>query len=156
MEDRGFYQLASAYHLNYEPIVHHRHISLVNDRFVVIADRVEGMEKHSVQRYFHLDFTDVQEAAGGIIAASDIANLAIFTSEQDRVDILPGRLSDRNDVARPSTRVKFHGRYSGSKNFLTVLVPYKGELPDIQIKELMNGVFVARSVIMLQLKSVIW
>ncbi|NOU62518.1 hypothetical protein GC096_00465 [Paenibacillus sp. LMG 31461] len=142
VENRGFYQLASACHLNYEPIVHHRHISLVHDKFVVIADRVEGLEQHSVQRYFHLDFTDVQEAAGGIIAASDIANLAIYTSEQGHVEFLPGRLSDINDVARPSTRVKFQGRYNGSRTFLTVLVPYKGEQqPAVQIKEVRDGVF---------------
>ncbi|MBP1963225.1 alginate lyase family protein [Paenibacillus aceris] len=142
VENRGFYQLASACHLNYEPIVHHRHISLVGDKFVVIADRVEGLEHHSVQRYFHLDFIDVKEAAGGIIAASDIANLAIFTSEQGQLEFLPGRLSDMNDVARPSTRVKFQGSYNGSKSFLTVLIPYKGEpQPDVQIKEVMDGVF---------------
>ncbi|NQX67204.1 alginate lyase family protein [Paenibacillus alba] len=142
VENRGFYQLASACHLNYEPIVHHRHISLVGDKFVVIADRVEGLEQHSVQRYFHLDFTDVQEAAGGVIAASDIANLAIFTSEQGQLEFLPGRLSDINDVARPSTRVKFQGSYNGTKNLLTVLVPYRGETqPVVQIKEVRDGVF---------------
>lgn len=141
VENRGFYQLASAYHLNYEPVVHHRHISLVGDKFIVIADRVEGLSQHSVQRYFHLDFTDVKEAAGGVVATSDIANLAIFTSEQGQLEFLPGRLSDKNDVARPSTRVKFQGSYNGSKTFLTVLVPYKGEQPSVQIQQVTDGVF---------------
>ncbi|WP_028550763.1 alginate lyase family protein [Paenibacillus sp. UNC451MF] len=142
VENRGFYQLASACHMNYEPIVHHRHISLVNDNFVVIADRVEGLEQHHVQRYFHLDFTDVQETAGGIAATSDIANLAIYTSEQGQLDFLPGRLSDTTDVARSSTRVKFQGLYSGTKIFLSILVPYKGETqPVVQIKEAADGVF---------------
>ncbi|MFD0715371.1 alginate lyase family protein [Paenibacillus sp. GCM10027626] len=141
VENRSFYQLASAYHLNYEPIVHHRHISLVDGRFVVIADRVEGVKQHSVQRYFHLDFTEVQEIAGGAAATSDIANLAIFTSERGQLDFLPGRLSDTNDIARPATRVRFQGIYSGTVTFLTVLVPYQGELPHVQIIEAVEGIF---------------
>lgn len=143
VEDRGHYQLASAYHMNYEPIVHHRHIALVEGRFVIIADRVEGLEQHSVQRYFHLDFTEVSESLGGITGISDVANLAIYTSLRGQFDLLPGRLSDMNDVARPSTRVRFQGTYSGTKNFVTVLIPYKGKegQPVVRIEETADGVF---------------
>lgn len=141
VENRGFYQLASAYHTNYEPIIHHRHIALVDDRFVVVADRVEGLEQHSVQRYFHLDFTDVKEAAGGVVGTSDTANLAIYTSERGHLDFLPGRLSDVNDIARPSTRVRFQERSSGIRNYVTILIPYKGEQPVVRMEEKGDGVF---------------
>ncbi|MDQ6421414.1 heparinase II/III family protein [Paenibacillus sp. LHD-117] len=142
VEDRGFYRLASACHTNYEPIVHHRHISLVDNRFVLIADRVEGLEDHSVQRYFHLDFVEVEESSGGVTALSEIANLAIATSHTGEVDFLPGRLSDTNDIARPSTRVRFQDTHSGCVHFLTVLVPYQGEQrPDVRIIEAEDGVF---------------
>ncbi|MCU6709092.1 heparinase II/III family protein [Paenibacillus sp. J5C_2022] len=142
VDNREFYQIASAYHLNYEPIVHHRHIALVDSRFIVVADRVEGLEGNNVQRYFHLDFTDVRECPGGVMAASDIANLAIYSSGLERPEFLPGRLSDTNDVARPATRVRFQGRYSGTAVMLTVLIPYQGEeLPEVRIREAESGVF---------------
>lgn len=136
VEDRGFYQIASAYHMNYEPIVHHRHMALVDNQLIVIADCVEGLEHNGVQRYFHLDYTEVEAASEAVIATSDIANLAIFTYPQEEVELLPGRLSDMNDIARPATRVRFQGIYSGTVTFLTVLVPYKGDhvpAADIQL-----------------------
>lgn len=141
VEDREFYQLASAYHMNYEPIVHHRHIALVDEQFVVIADRVEGLEGQSVQRYIHLDYTNVSESLNGVVGISDIANVAIYTNELGKVDFLPGRLSDINDIARPSTRVRFQDRYSGMRSFLTILIPYQAEQPIVQIVETADGVF---------------
>ncbi|MCR2807542.1 alginate lyase family protein [Paenibacillus soyae] len=142
VEDRGFYRIASACHTNYEPIVHHRHISLVDHRFVLIADRVEGLEGHSVQRYFHLDFVEVKESHDGVTATSDIANLAIATSHMGKLDLLPGRLSDSNDVARHSTRVRFQDSHSGRVHFLTVLIPFQGaQPPAVQIMESEEGVF---------------
>ncbi|MNZ88684.1 Heparinase II/III-like protein [compost metagenome] len=142
VEDRGFYQLASASHTNYDPVVHHRHISLVDNRFIVIADRVEGLNDRSVQRYFHLDFVEVKESLGGVIATSDIANLAIATSHTGKLDLLEGRLSDETDISRPSTRLRFQDRYSGTMTFLTVLIPFQGgQQPAVQIIEEEEGVF---------------
>ncbi|GMX61936.1 hypothetical protein Elgi_17400 [Paenibacillus elgii] len=135
VEDRGFYQIASAYHLNYEPVVHHRHIALVDGQMVVIADRVEGLDQQDVERYFHLDFTEVVAGPDAVVAASDIANLAIYSYPWEEVDLLPGRLSDDNDVARAATRVRFHGIQSGTVTYLTVLVPYKGvQRPVVDIR----------------------
>lgn len=142
VEDRGFYQLASASHTNYEPVIHHRHISLVDHRFVLIADRVEGLNDHSVQRYYHLDFTEVKEGMSGVIATSNIANLAIATSDTGTMDLLQGRLSDTTDISRPSTRVRFQDRYSGTVTLLTVLIPFhEGQLSDVRINETEAGVF---------------
>lgn len=136
VEHRGFYQLASAYHMNYEPIVHHRHIALVDNEFIIVVDRVTGLVQHNVQRYFHLDFTDALVNEGHVIATSDIANLALFNSERAEVSLLPGRLSDVNDIARPSTRVRYEGNYSGVKTFVTVLIPYVAEQPIVAINKI--------------------
>jgi len=142
VEDRGFYRIASAYHLNYEPAVHHRHIALVDGSIVVIADRVEGLNQQLVERYFHLDFTEVKASPAAVVATSEIANLAIYSYPQDEVELLPGRLSDVNDIARPSTRVRFHGVKSGTATYLTVLVPYKGDQgPKVDIQCSHDGSF---------------
>ncbi len=136
VEDCGFYQTASAEHYNYEPIVHRRHIALVDNSFVLIADELEGVGQNNaerIQRYFHLDFTDVQVDDAGVFAQSDIANLAIYTSEMGETCLLPGRMSDVNDTARYSVRLRYEHSASqlNSKNarFVTVLLPYQGEKP---------------------------
>jgi len=142
VEDRGFYQIASAYHMNYEPIVHHRHMALVDNQFLVIADQVAGLEHNKVQRYFHLDYIEVEASPEGVTATSDIANLAIYSYPQEEVELLPGRLSDVNDIAREATRVRFQGTYSGTVNLLTVLVPYKGDrVPAVNIQTEGDGCY---------------
>lgn len=136
VEEREFYSVASAYHTNYEPIIHHRHMALVDDSFVVVVDKVEHLEDNEVKRYFHLDFTNVEVEENRVVAKSDIANLAVYAYPSEQVELLPGRLSDVNDIARPATRVLFKGKHSGKKNYITLLIPYKnGETPDIEIKE---------------------
>lgn len=137
VEKKEFYSVASAYHTNYEPIIHHRHMALVEDSFVVVVDKVDHLDENEVQRYFHLDFTEVEVEANRVVAKSDIANLALYSYPSEQVELLPGRLSDVNDIARPATRVLFSGRYSGEKNYITLLIPYKGEVtPDIEIREI--------------------
>lgn len=142
VEDRGFYQIGSAYHMNYEPAVHHRHIALVDNQLLVIADRVAGLEQNRIQRYFHLDYTEVEAAPEGVIASSDIANLAVYTYPQEEVELLPGRLSDVNDIAREATRVCFQGTYNGTVALLTVLVPYQGDhVPAVNIEPAGDGCY---------------
>ncbi|MEG1278665.1 MAG: heparinase II/III family protein [Cellulosilyticaceae bacterium] len=136
VEERAFYSLASAYHTNYEPIIHHRHMALVDDSFVVVVDKVDHLEENEVKRYFHLDFTNVEVEENKVVAKSDIANLALYSYPSEQVELLPGRLSDVNDIARPATRVLFKGKHSEEKHYITLLIPYKGEeTPEIKIRE---------------------
>lgn len=139
VEKRAFYSVASAYHTNYEPIIHTRHIALVDDKFVVVVDHVNNLEDNKVQRYYHLDFTEVEIKEDRVIGTSDIANLAICSYPNEEIKLLPGRLSDVNDIARPATRVLYEGKYSGERNYITLLVPYiEQEVPDIEIKEIVD------------------
>ena len=136
VEKRDFYSVASAYHTNYEPIIHTRHIALVDDKFVVIVDHVNNLNHNKVQRYYHLDFIDVEVQKDRVTALSNVANLTIYSYPYEKIELLPGRLSDVNDIARPATRVFYEGEYSGEISYITLLVPYTGhETPDIVIKE---------------------
>ncbi len=133
----GFYQVASARHMNYEPIIHERHVALVEERFIVVADRVEGLQGEQIQRYFHMDYTDVVVAEGYVLGKHPVANLAIYSEPKQITQLLPGRLSDVNDIARPSTRVRYESTGEGTVTFVTVLVPFQDEVqPSIQLRQL--------------------
>lgn len=136
VEQRDFYSIASGYHENYEPVIHQRHMALVDNAFVLIADHLTGLANNDVQRYFHLDFTDVRIEKDCVISHSDKADLALKTYPEEHTELLPGRLSDVNDVARPATRVCYSGKYSGERTYITILVPYHGEKPELSIQQL--------------------
>lgn len=137
VEEREFYSIASGYHLNYEPVVHRRHMALVDHSFVVVVDQLTGLNQNNAKRYFHLDFTDVEVQEDKVLARSEIANLALYTYPKEEVSLLGGRLSDVNDIARKATRICFNGTYSGEQCFMTLLMPFKGEsIAPIKINEI--------------------
>lgn len=137
VEERGFYSIASGYHCNYEPVIHQRHMALVDQKFAIVADRLTGLEKNQVKRYFHMDYTDVEIQKDVVLAKDKKANLAIYTSVPQHASLLPGRLSDINDIARLSTRLVYEGVYSGEQIFVTILIPYQGEMKEeAEVKEI--------------------
>lgn len=128
VEDRDFYTVASASHTNYDPVIHYRHMALVENKFILVVDVLTGLEQNDVKRYFHLDYTDV-EVKDSIVSAKDSkANLSLYSYPPENISLLPGRLSDTNDVARESVRAVYQGTYSGEQCFVTILVPHRGEL----------------------------
>ncbi len=137
VQQRSFYSVASAVHQNYQPVTHQRHICLVDDSFLLVADRLQQLDNNEIDRYYHIDFTAVSTQPNGVVATDETANLVIYSFPQEPVSLLAGRLSDSNDVARPSTRVCFSGKYSGAKTYLTVLLPFRQkEVPTVSISQL--------------------
>ena len=136
VEERDFYSVASAFHRNYEPVIHQRHMAMVDNRCVLIVDRLTGLENNHVKRYFHMDYTDVEVLETMVVGKDEKANLAICSSVHRNAELLPGRLSDDDDIARPATRLMYEGVYSGEQVFVTLLIPYTGELPkEVEIRE---------------------
>lgn len=127
VEDRGFYSVASASHRNYEPVIHYRHMALVDQKFILVADVLTALKDNHVKKYFHLDYTDVEINGDTVIGRDQTASLALYSFPVQKISLLPGRLSDTNDVARPSVRVMYEGQHSGDQCFVTVLVPFKGK-----------------------------
>lgn len=128
VEKRDFYSIASASHINYEPITHYRHMALVDNRFVLVVDLLTNLKQSNVKRYFHLDYTNVTVQEGVAVGKDDKANLALYTCPAQEITLLPGRLSDTNDTARQAVRVMYEGQYSQDQCFVTLLMPFKGEL----------------------------
>lgn len=127
VEERDGYSVASGIHYNYEPVVHRRYLALVDKRFVLVLDKLSGLEKNDVKRYFHLDYTNVEVCEACTVGKDAVANLAVYTYPLQKPELLSGRLSDVNDVARPATRLQYGGTYSGEQWFVTVLMPYKND-----------------------------
>ncbi len=57
---------ATAVHMEYAPVVHRRALILVEDSFVVVLDRLEGIKpEKSVQIYYHFNTPKVKKIEGG-------------------------------------------------------------------------------------------
>lgn len=109
-EDPALYA-AEAAHTCFAPVTHRRLVAIVDGRFLLVADRMEGArEDDAVCIYFHMDTTD---AAAVRMAYSDGLNAEFF----------PGRISDFMDQSRPSTRLKLSGACGASGLFAAVCVP---------------------------------
>lgn len=127
VEERDFYSVASAFHKNYEPIVHYRHMALVDRKFVLIADVLTGLNGNHVKRYYHLDYTKVEVLGETVTGIDSVANLTLYSYPAEKISLLQGRLSDDNDMARPAVRVMYEGQHSADQCFITLLVPCQGE-----------------------------
>ena len=129
VEEKDFYSYTSAYHENYEPVIHRRHLALVDKSFLVVVDKLENLDNNSVQMYYHLDYTKIKTKDGLTIGEDDIANVAIFSDRKMKTSLLPGRLSDVNDIYRDATRLLLEDDKVAEKEriYVTLIIPYKGE-----------------------------
>jgi len=126
-EQPGLVRIDS-FHRNYEPAVCHRTLALVDNRLLVVIDTVTGLAPAStVQIYFHLDALDVawDLARRRMHSGHEDVRLALHASAGLDCERLSGEISDRFDVARPSTRVKFSDAGGEARRtYLTVLAPW--------------------------------
>lgn len=142
-EEPGLVRIDS-FHRNYEPAVCRRSLLLVANRLLVVIDAVSGLRPGAtVQIYHHLDSTRVKWDAGRRCATTgdDDVNVAIHASDGLRGEFLPGRVSDRPDAARASTRLKLAdaGGREG-RTYLTVLAPWRAG----QRRPMIEGLWVSR------------
>lgn len=118
-----------SFHRNYEPVVCHRALALVEGRLLVVIDTVTGLAAPStVQIWFHLDSLKVSWDASRRRAVADAAavRLTLHTTAGLVGELLPGRISAKPDVARPSTRLRLADAGGvASRTYLTVLVPWR-------------------------------
>ena len=138
-DESGLVRIDS-FHRNYEPVVCRRTVALVGGRLLVVIDTVSGLTPEAtVQVYYHLDSTRVVWDTARRCAESgdDDVNVAVHASDGLRGELLPGRVSERPDVARPSTRLKLADAGGGERRtYLTVLAPWRAGQPRPAIERL--------------------
>ncbi|HWA26617.1 MAG TPA: heparinase II/III family protein [Lacunisphaera sp.] len=116
-------------HRNYEPAICHRSVALLDGKWLAVIDLVTGLKPSStVQIWFHLDSLKVtwDAAKRRARADDDDVKFSITTSKGLSGELVPGRISEQPDVARPSTRLKLSDNGGlKSRLWLTVLAPWR-------------------------------
>ncbi|HEX2862005.1 MAG TPA: hypothetical protein VHN79_10215, partial [Lacunisphaera sp.] len=138
-EEPGFVRVDS-FHRNYEPALCRRSLVLVGDKLLAVIDTVSGLTPdNTVQIYHHLDSTRVSWDAARrcAVTADNEVNVAIHAGPGLQAELLPGRVSERPDVARTSTRLKLADDGSGkTRTYLTVLAPWRAGQPEPVVESL--------------------
>jgi len=121
---------AFARHDNYEPTIHHRAVALIENVALLVVDWIENLKPDDLlQLYFHFDSVHVncdQKTGRAETHDTGQTNVLLVPSVNFTGELLPGRVSDFIDVARPSTRLRLTASSSekSSRVFATVLVPW--------------------------------
>ena len=119
---------ASSEHHNYEPAIHRRAIAIIDGEFLVVLDDVIGANPDTtVQLHYHLDFTAVEVGGRQASAKGAEVSLVVVTSPGLEASTRPGKISDKSDVARPSTLLLFEDLrdHASRRRYATLLVPYQ-------------------------------
>lgn len=126
--EAGLVQVDS-FHRNYAPAICRRTLALVDERLLVVIDLVENLAAGDTRQiYFHLDSTRAAWRPEERVAVSSHGDveMALYSSGELECAMLPGRISENWEVARPSTRVQLHDRGGEARRLhATVLVPWR-------------------------------
>lgn len=125
---------AHAIQSSYFPAIHERLAALIDDSFLLIWDRVTHLTtKEPVHIWYHLNSQTATVEADGTVHTADSVNLCMRASEALIPRLHEGMISEVLDVARPSSRVCFSdsGEEGSSRNYLTVICPYRVTAPVI-------------------------
>ena len=143
-ERRSGYSISTGWHDSYAPLEHLRHLVLSDDGFLVVVDVLTGGSGEKIHSNFHYDYTDVKLYGTSAYGFDDKANVHMKVYPEEKLEYTPGRISDRNDTARPSSMISFDSSMdSSSKVWITVIAPFREKNPEIEISEL-EGRYIIR------------
>lgn len=127
-DEAGLVRIDS-FHRNYEPAICRRSVALLDGKWLAVIDSVTGLAAAStVQIWFHLDSLKLTWNATEARARSedDDVKFTLTASGGLRGELLPGRISEKPDTARPSTRLKLSDEGGAPRRtWLTVLAPWR-------------------------------
>jgi len=140
---------AAGWHRNYEPAIHRRLVALVDGRALVVLDEVLDLAPSAtVQIYYHLDAEQVTWEAEGHRASTiqPGVNVTIYTTQNLVGEVLPGKVSDALDQARPSRRLCLHDgpRETDTRRYAAILLPFSASAPTPAVAALRLEVVGAR------------
>lgn len=130
-----------SFHRNYEPAVCHRTVALLDGKWLAVIDSVNGLAPAStVQIWFHFDSLKVtwDAAENRAFADDDNVKFTLTTSGGLSGELLPGRISEKPDTARPSTRLKLSDQGGPARRtWLTVLAPWRAGEKEPEVSAVM-------------------
>jgi len=128
-----------SFHRNYALVVCRRSVALLGGKWLAVIDAVEGLAPAaSVQIWFHLDSLNVtwDPAGNRARADDDDVKFTLTTSGGLAAELLPGRISEKPDTARPSTRLKLWDAGGPARRvWLTVIAPWRAGEAEPELKD---------------------
>jgi hypothetical protein len=127
-----------SFHRNYSPVICRRALELVDDRWLVVIDAVDGLEPAAtVQIYYHLDSTRVtwDPVSRSVLTNDEDVRSRLVCSSGLGCGLLAGRVSERFDVSRPSTRIRFSDTGGlRHRTYVTVLAAFRSgtQMPEVE------------------------
>lgn len=120
------------------PVLHERSILFLLPEYWIISDRLLAEDKHQYDLYFHLasraqEQTSVVNGAGSIVIQSPNLLLAQAKVTDIKVKLELGYVSPEYGIKQPAPIVKFTKPEASKAVFTTVLYPFKGEPPSIEV-----------------------
>jgi len=115
---------AEAESFAYDPVLHRRAVVLLDGRFLLVLDRLDGLQPDDrVQMYYHMDTTDALLMDRSCCKAP---GLSLFYPPEMKAELLPGSVSDGYDEERASTRLCLHdvSRKEKVQVYATVCAPF--------------------------------
>ena len=133
-EETDGLRYATAVHIEYAPVVHRRALILVEDSFVAVLDRLEGIKpENSVQIYYHFNTTKVKKIDGGWASEDKGANIAVYPAAGLKGTLLDGIVGERVDVWHASKRLELEDGGGGEiRQYATVLCPFREKYPTVE------------------------
>lgn len=137
-EEQERYFWASGMHTCYFPIIHHRVISMIEGRFLLVWDFLSHMDNNDVNIYFNVDEEHLAEGStpGSYHTENkEGKNVLLCPLFKSGSGTLPGYASDYVDIRRRSTRVWYEEKeVSDSAEYAVVMVPYAKKVPQVELK----------------------
>jgi len=128
-DESGLVRIDS-FHRNYDPVICRRTVALLDGKWLAIIDAVDGLAPSAtVQIWFHLDSLKVtwDPDINRVRSDDEDVKFTLTTSSGLRGELLPGRISEKPDTARPSTRLRLSDAGGAiRRTWLTVVAPWGG------------------------------
>jgi hypothetical protein len=136
-----------------DPVTHRRKVCFVKPRFWLVLDELSGEQSHTYDQYFHFGENAQLEMGTDLAATARYPNGAgvlikpIFadglTIEQFKgnTDPIQGWVSYDYAVKTPAHALKYARQAGGTVRFATLLVPFKGNVPNYSVEALSENVF---------------
>lgn len=138
------YKGSTGYHINYEPVTHLRHVILVDGKFLIVADKLQGCNNSLITRNFHFDYTNVCLKDNKVLASNPKVSTWLCSYPNYEFSFEKGMISDHNDTFRPSVMVKTNAIETGQVSYVSVLLPFKQEeknITDLSISKIDNTTY---------------
>lgn len=139
--DRYFW--ASGIHTCYFPIIHHRIVSMVESKFLLVWDFLNHMRQDDISLYFHVDEECLYEGAlpGSYHTENkEGRNILICPAFKAESKLLDSYVSEYIDVRHKSCRALYEEKgVAGFKEYAVAIVPYEDKIPQVQLESSRRG-----------------